>query len=60
MRTHALQYNFVNSLTYFAQIYLFSGPVQNPIYSAMDIDYNTTCYGFDRVVKMTNHVSWYV
>ena len=39
MKTHALQYNFVNSQTYLAQIYLFlPDPVQNPIYIVMDPD----------------------
>ena len=38
MKTHTLKYNFINSLTYLAQMYLFlPGPVKNPIYIVMDL-----------------------
>ena len=39
MKTNALHYDFVNSLMYLAQTYLFlPGPVQNPIYIVIDPD----------------------
>ena len=39
IKTHALQHNFVNSITCLSQIYLFlPGPIQNPKYSVMDPD----------------------